>query len=1134
MQTQSRDRARSIAREKRRELGDDSRGLLAALREEFAREGFAVVAVAKDFLQGSRGELAPDERTVYYDSSLNEREVLEVLAHEFGHWVLHHRHLSSPREDLLRGSVFLGNGSAGLSRYSPRSQEEADANAFAAELICPARDIFDLWKRSPDIASVDLQDHFAATRSLVRIQLAEGLYEHISGSPPAASTDTHPPTQEQERAATLLGVPVLVDAGPGTGKTKTLVRRVAYLVEDLGVDPENILILTFSNEAAEELRTRLAVVLGEERAARIVASTFHGFGVFLLNLLGEHEQLDVDYTIIDDTAQEELVEELLGNVACDALVNIKDPSESAAEIARAIGFLKDRLVDPTAFAAEVEGWNPPPDQLDDKARAEALYRIYVAYEDIKRTRQCVDFADLIQKPFELLAGNPELRRLVREQFPHVLVDEYQDVSRATALFLREIAGAENPPWVVGDPRQAIYRFRGADPENVRRFSEDFPAAETRFLSENFRSAVPIIDSANQLASLLDETDAAGLQSNQWVAGSSIDHVGDEPVRTAIAPSDAAERDGVSDCVQEWLAQGIEPHEIAVLARRNIDVRNIVIELKRRGIRAVTTGIVTAEGAGGDLAGTLSAVDHDAALPRLVYALHSRSYNEEDLNAAIRQMLTPEADGSERAWKGEPSVREIAGSSSATLNALREIRFSADAWGTLTEFLFFASTYLRQYLPHVHTDAEAAVQVEEVVSVLALAAGYRLSHRGEQPRSSRLGFAERLRRIVTHPQPGSMRPRAREGAVRVMTCHASKGLEFGCVLVAGQTLPDMPRRKEMLPPGLRPDASIDERQSDSLLFVGVTRAQKAVVISAAESASGSPQGRRRRFTPLLAAWQKAGHVPTARWEPRIREKDEYSIGAIWGGTPPPMTSLYALGKNTCSVRTYLQDHLGLRFRGRFRPLYPEFMRRTRRMLKDLVQLATDTGRAVSAEEAEAIFAERWPEADWADHPHIGLYRDRARDWTVRLASALEPPPTGQAVGEPTDAEGEASVNLQLIGLFRDRRGDIIALTADVRAPNGKAELNWSDIPADYRKLPFVLLYERGVSLKPHIFFGEDGDIRALKWHRNKEKAIKEEALRASEVHRSLRDGLFAAKASEWACDRCDCRTVCPLWMGVPSE
>lgn len=497
-------------------------------------------------------------------------------------------------------------------------------------------------------------------------------------------------TPDQEKAATKIGCPVIVDAGPGTGKTKTLVRRVRYLVEDVRIRPEAILILTFSNEAADELRERLHQQMGADLESRILVRTFHGFGVILLHMFGQHIGLADDFAILDETAQEELLSELLGRVDCDAILNIRDPDETAAQVGAAINHLKDRLVMPRALGAALGTWSPDAANRNEKLRSEALLRLFSEYEDLKQARNKVDFADLILLPEQLLRSNDDVRQRIRSEFTHVLVDEYQDVSRATALLLRQLCGEANPPWVVGDARQAIYRFRGAAPSNVARFEEDFQGSRRFRLAENYRSAPEIVAVANMLAAHLDATDGAPSATPRWRAASSAVAHSQHPVSLATANCDRAEREGVVGTVQAWLADDIAPENIAVLARRNVDVRNISVALNRAGIRAVTTGLLTSEGAAGDLTAVLTAVDHPAAATRLMYALARDSASRAEINSACTQLLQCDwAAATMPEWQGPDAVRELAAQGWRTLSGLRSALHSGDGWHLLCDFLFFS-------------------------------------------------------------------------------------------------------------------------------------------------------------------------------------------------------------------------------------------------------------------------------------------------------------------------------------------------------------------------------------------------------------------------------------------------------------
>jgi DNA helicase II / ATP-dependent DNA helicase PcrA len=1136
------DHARSHARLLRQRFAKQGVDLFNTLRNllEETHEIELVPVDAKGLLQGGRAELMLADQLLCYDRRLDDslRELFEVIAHEYGHLILHHDYFSVAQNDLITGSVFLQTGAAGLSRYSPRSAMEAEANAFAAEFICPADELFTRWRHNSEVRLADLTEEYYATESLIRLQLAEGLYQKVTDQPLALTDKSERElTKQQQEAATFCGAPGLVDAGPGTGKTKTLVRRVVYLITERNVAPEHLLILTFSNEAATELKDRLEKVLDSDIAARLQVLTFHGFGVMILNLYGYLVGLDVDFSIIDEESQEEFISELLGTVDCEALFDLKNPEQTAAEVTRRINYLKDRLIGPHELRSEINMWQPAEKDKDTWLRSEALHRLFAAYEKNSRTKNQVDLADLILLPYQILRTNGEVGREVRGQFQWVLVDEYQDVSRSTAMLLQQVCGEESPPWVVGDARQAIYRFRGAEPENVQRFSEDFPGAKLFELSKNYRSAPEIISVVNWLAGTLEGKNPAS-DSPRWQPGADVRALNDTPVSMAVANSDAAERENVAAVVQSWLSRGVPPEDIAVLARRNVDVRNIAIELKRRGIKAVTSGILTAEGAGGDMAAVLTAVDHQQAMPRLIYASANADATPDELNDAVSQLINANLDRDQE-WTGSANTKRIAEDTWRIYLALRSFMHTEDGWVILCEYLFFLTPYIRKLLED-EKNVTSSVQLEEVISALAVAARYRVGHRHVQPRKSRIGLAERLRSLVTQAAPGLVPPQPHPTAVRLMTCHAAKGLEFPCAAVAGQSLPDIRPAKDCLPPSLRPNAANDLLQAESLLFVGVSRAQRAAVISYAVSASGSLRSRRRKFPPLLSKLEASGIIPVVNWSTERSVDEEKSISRIWGGEAPSELSLYSLSADTCMVKTYLQEHLKARFRSRLRPMYPAFTKRMRSILSRVTRDTIETGKTLTAAELEKVFVEEWPAEADADHPHVQLYRPRAERWAKRFAQALEQGALRKGVlleetFELQDDEGKQhTLKFQLVGHFRDVNGDRVVIVLQPNAPNGfKGMVNWSDLK-DYHRLQFVLLHESHGDVRPLIFYGEQGDIGKFKWNRNEpEKATRKETLRARKLATALSTGRFEVTIDDWMCDRCPSRIICPCWI-TPSR
>src|SRR6185437_12714706 len=268
--------------------------------------------------------------------------------------------------------------------------------------------------------------------------LAHALHRLALGEPPGDDSARVRPAVEcddsQLAAARLRGRPVLVDAGPGTGKTATLIRRVQFALEECGAHPRQVLVLTFSNEAARELRDRIAGRFGEVVADKVTVATFHGFGMTLLHHHGGDVGLGTDFVLLDDDAVQELITSILGRVPCYRLLDLRKIEESVTAVARHIRHCKDRLRDCHALAATLAGWTPAPTDiaaLEARQEAEELLGLYQEYERAKQAAQRVDFADLIMLPVRILERRPDVAAAYRERYPWVLVDEFQDVSRAT-------------------------------------------------------------------------------------------------------------------------------------------------------------------------------------------------------------------------------------------------------------------------------------------------------------------------------------------------------------------------------------------------------------------------------------------------------------------------------------------------------------------------------------------------------------------------------------------------------------------------------------------------------------------------------------------------------------------------------
>lgn len=1156
--------AHSKANQCRQKIGISSENLLDRVESYIGEiHQIELSPCHKDFIDGGKAEIRPLEGCLYYDEELNSNpeEKLSVIIHELGHLELHSARLTkfTCKPDPLYSSMYSFAGTNSLTRYNPRSLEEVEANAFAAEFLCPCAEAFQLWRSSPNITVQEIADRFGAPIFIVRSQLADALYRKAFGT---NIKETEPAKEEfdfnqsQIDASEEIGVPVLVDAGPGTGKTATLVRRIEFLLSVKQVEPSNILVLTFSNEACNELYERIASKFDEMTASQIRIATFHGFGLSLVQLHGHFKNLDVNTCVIDEFGQRELVNEILGKLHNSKILKVSKPEETVKEIIRHITFLKERMIMPEHFKKEISLISS--EETNQKVTAENLLEAFEEYEKLKFDRRKLDFADLIQKSIEIFDSKPGVLEINREQYQWILVDEYQDVSRATAILLQKLCGKENPPWVVGDKRQSIFRFCGAHPENMDRFEEDFPNAKKFTLKINYRSSEPLIKNKNDFAVLMN-----GESSNRkeiWQPGANNPTSQIEPTITfAGAESDEAERNGILEQIQFWLKKGIQVKDIAVLTRRNTDVRNIVLTLNKNHIPAVASGVVTAEGAAGDLANVITLADSPvASIPRLVYCLGKGRYEKFELDDLIARLLESYAKNKTFQIDETGEYSEVFNEVVKTPKSLSDEKFNSDAFSSLCIFLFESSNYLRQLLNtpdeiekalalnEVATILLQSLALNEIVTTLTEAASYRFSHQELDAHISRKSFAKYFRESLSQSTTPTTSPPSQLNAkaVKVMTCHAAKGLEFPFVVVAGQTLSEIGKKGEYqwLPVSLCPKKEDDLAQADSTLFVGVSRAKQGLVISYAKTSSGLPNSRKRKIVPLLQKWSEKTAIKEGEWNSfDLAAKETFETEKIWGGKLKYPISSRKLDKADCSLATYLQDGLLLKFPLAEKSFYPTFYVAVRQVLNSIVKKIFENQGQITHQEAIGILTAYWDFEDFRidkDHIHHNLYWSLAQRYINNFVDAFIPE-TGKInfidliVGEEKGRE----IQLDLV----------CAYTVDGASPkaiffrpeslkdklNDNGKLLWSKVD-EYRRIPFVLLREDFPDMQIKAFSGTDGALYDFLWA-SQIRFIDAQKTNISNKFEELSNEKFIGMINTNNCDyRCENRINCPFWIGALSQ
>jgi hypothetical protein len=607
------------------------------------------------------------------------------------------------------------------------------------------------------------------------------------------------------------------------------------------------------------------------------------------------------------------------------------------------------------------------------------------------------------------------------------------------------------------------------------------------------------------------------------------------VAVAHAESDAAQYEGIATQIGTWLQQGVNAADIAVLVRRNLDVRDISLALGRHGIRATTSGTATPEGLAGDLAAVVTLADQpQASLPRLALALGRGRFAVNTINAAIRQALeTLDATGTfDSASHGD--VATLTTEMAVVCASLQDERFSGDAFTMMCAFLFDDSDVLRRTLA-APPSTERTLALSDMVTCLSKAAAYRFLHPDTEPQAARLGFAQHFRAALASSPSSVTPPKSAEAAVRVMTCHAAKGLEFPYVIVAGQTLPAIRSQPyTWLPPALSPSQQEPLQQANALFFVGVTRAQHAVVVTYASSASGRARAGKRECTPLLARWLETHAVPTLSWPADATARQSLTIDAIWGGAPRGLLTVRALDSQTCAIRTYLEHYLNIRFPVAMRPLYPIFFDTVRRTMGRLVQRAHELGKTVPNEEARTIFGNIWPSDDVTDHPHHDLYWAIGLDYVQHFARAYQPHPQAQQhLGlsrQPSNAD--LSLRYDLLAHYQAVDGARVAIALRTESLQSHARPDgvlWSGLSSAQRA-SFVMLKQHDEDVQPWVFSAKDGALYPYQWPKNA-KHVETEAERVERRFNLLEQRQFETTAQTWACDRCPVRVSCPLWMGV---
>jgi DNA helicase II / ATP-dependent DNA helicase PcrA len=931
------------------------------------------------------GSLERADGIVYVATGQGAEDEVVVIAHEIGHFVLHVDPSQEVRSVQSRlGGDPIDSGAGVVEGYSPHERKEIQADIFAGEFLCPSdwlrTQLLEQAKRPIEVSTELGLPHSLVLNQAIRALLLPPLRPiEAQGDSPVIALDA-----SQEQAAIWSDGPLLVDAGPGTGKTRTLVHRIGHVLGK-GALSGSILALTFSKKAAEEMRERLSEA-HRDAAIEMWVGTFHAFGLEMVTKWPGRLCRSPGLKVLDQTATLGLLEANLSRLPLRHYQNLFEPAYELVHVLQAISRCKDELITADAYLAEAEAAlaKVSPDDLEAAEKAVEVGRIYQVYEQALREANAVDFGDLVMLSAQLLERHAEIRDEYRLRFKHILVDEYQDVNFASARLLQLLAGSCKDVWVVGDQRQSIYRFRGAQPANVGRFQTDFAGSKLS-LTNNYRSGGPVVKAFSEFSRHMAADPGAAAS---WKA-----HRGDlGEVSLTVAPTVLEEAAAIRDQIEALRDKGIRYSDQAILARSHLTLSRITSVLERLGVPLLYLGDLFERADVRDLL-SLVAIDAEFGGIGLVRVAQLSEYGatKADAIAVIR-------------WSQEQGVtifealdrlNEINGLSDVGRQGLEILAThlaglgpSTSPWTLLTTWLFERSNYLRPLL--VTNDAKAQQQLIAIYQLLKMCSEqFDLGERGDFRDPGRRAFLDRIRRIEMLNQDSRYRAVASEAtdfdAVRVMTIHGSKGLEFPAVHLPALATRYLPTNRQWIrcpPPSSLANLAMQKEDHDAeeecLFFVGLSRARDFLCLSRAE-----------RYTLVNASASKfldtvSRHVRVTRFNKTITLAEP---PPVW--TPRPPKESYEERELDvylrCPARYQYEILDGLRG-GRDSSAYLLFHRCVHRTMAWLEHQARD-GHVATVDEACQELARQWEERGPQGHGFESYYRATAELMVSSIARLI---------------------------------------------------------------------------------------------------------------------------------------------------
>ncbi|GAA6136278.1 DNA helicase II [Arenicella sp. 4NH20-0111] len=604
----------------------------------------------------------------------------------------------------------------------------------------------------------------------------------------------------QREAVAASPGPLLILAGAGSGKTRVLTSRIAYLVEGHGVSPLSILAVTFTNKASREMRSRIEDILGLPMGGMWIG-TFHSLAHRLLRQHYQEANLPQAFQILDSDDQLRMIKRCLKEMALDE------------------AYWPPKQIQWYISGHKEEGRRPANIPQSNDPQQQTLLAVYSHYETLCQRFGLIDFSELLLRAFELLKNNEVLRERYQQRFQHVLVDEFQDTNTIQYSWLRLLVAKSHNLFAVGDDDQSIYGWRGAKVENILQFEQDFPETKTVRLEQNYRSTTSILDAANAVI----QNNDTRLGKNLWTASGE-----GEPVKLYTAYDERDEARFVIDQIQSWINDGGSRNDVAILYRSNAQSRTFEEQLMQAGMPyKVYGGLRFFERA--EIKDALAYLrictrsDDDPSFERVVNT-PTRGIGNKTVDL-VREYARGNQisfwDAANQLISSSQLTSRAATALSGFINLVQEIRSQIEDQDLYQQIEIMLD--LSKLIEHFQKEKgeKGQARVENLQELVTAARGYEIEETEDDlpPMASFLAHAAL--------EAGEGQAEEWEDCVQLMSLHTAKGLEFPLVFLTG------------LEEGLFPhQRSLDEgagrlEEERRLCYVGMTRAKEQLWLSHAE-------------------------------------------------------------------------------------------------------------------------------------------------------------------------------------------------------------------------------------------------------------------------------------------------------------